>query len=86
MTRTVTTADVLKARGVRSRKVLYQDRRAGLFADMMPHRTSSGYWSCDGVWLVWPAQALQRARLIRRWLEQGKTRQDVAAALLVGAA
>ncbi len=82
--RVATTAEVLEARGACTRRTLYLDRRAGLFDGLLPRRTSSGSWSCNGVWLEWPVGALRRARLIRRELARGRTRDMVAAALLAG--
>jgi len=77
----ITSAEVMAARGVRSRKVLHRDRVAGLFRGVEPTRTSRGYWSVGGVPLCWPPGALRRARRIRRLLKELGSRADVCAAL-----
>jgi len=77
LVRPVTTGEVLRARGAKTRKTLRLDRRAGLFDGLEPVRTSTGRSSRWGVFLLWPPAALRRARAIRRLQAQGLYRRAI---------
>lgn len=86
---TVTTSQVLTARGVSSRKVLWRDLDAGLFRGVEPERHSPtprrfAEGSRAGNPLVWPHAALMRARQIAEYLRRGWTRGEVAKQIVSG--
>lgn len=85
----VTTARVLHARGVRSRKVLWRDLDAGLLRGCEPTRHSStphrfAVGSTTGNPWIWPHGALLRARQIAKYLSQGWSRGEVAKRIVSG--
>jgi hypothetical protein len=78
MPTTATTADVLRARGAKTRKTLRLDRLAGLWSGIQTWRTSGGFSSTAGVPRLWERAALRRARLIAKARASGMLRPAIA--------
>lgn len=71
----VSTADILRARGVEHVTTLGRDTREGLFKGCEPILKSEGPHT--GVFNIWPRRAVRRAEWIRDLLALGLKRGDI---------